>query len=141
MTAEKKREVQTSVDTNNKKTGIVHFSMHVFHPFFQVSISELVSMCNPTGLDTSESSDNEPLIKLAKRAVAADKKTEGDLPKKSVKMMGTDSSDDEPLSVLATKLKPTFRRESPVETPREAAKVTETKRSRKRGKCQSRCLL
>lgn len=81
------------------------------------------------GLDTSESSDNEPLIKVAKRALKADKKAKSGPPKKPVDRMNDDSSDDEPLSVLATKLKPKFQKEALVETSRETAKVMESKRT------------
>lgn len=101
-------------------------------------------MYNPTGLDTSESSDNEPIIKVAKRALKAIKKAKSGPPKKSVdRMDDDDGSDNEPLSVLATKLKPKLQKDSPVETFRETPKVMQSKRTstRKRGKCQSMCLL
>lgn len=64
-------------------------------------------------------------------------------PKISVDRMDDASSDDEPLSVLATKLKPKLQKEVQVETSRKTAKVMESKRTetKKRGKCQSMRLL
>lgn len=118
---------------NDKKAGCSNISLYMCFSYV------FLILYNPTGLDTSESSDNEPLIKVAKRALKADKKAKSGPPKKSVDRMDDDSSDDEPLSVLATKLRPKFQKEALVETSR----VMESKRTatRKRGKCQSMCLL
>lgn len=91
-------------------------------------------MCNPTGLDTDASSDNEPLIKVT---LQAGKKVESGPGKISVDKEDDDSSDDEPLSVLAAKLKP--KHEANVKNSGVGAKVVESKitATRKRGKCQS----
>lgn len=100
-----------------------------------------MTLCNPTGSDTNGSSDNEPLNKVAKRAVQADKKVKSGSRKKSADKEDDDSSDDEPLSVLATKLKPELPKEANVKNSRLRAKVMESKRTatRKRGKCQRMC--
>lgn len=90
-------------------------------------------------MDTDESSDNEPLIKVAKMTAKAVKKPVSVPAKKSVdtkKKGNDDSSDDEPLSVLATKLNSKLQRK-PVTTPREATTVVKSKRNaaKKTGKC------
>lgn len=107
--------------------------------FFKVCCSNLVTLCKPIGSDTNESSDNEPLNKVAKRALK-DKRRPG---KKFVDKEDDNSSDDEPLSVLASKLKPNLPKEANVKNSRVRAKVVDSKRTatRKRGKCQSMCSL
>lgn len=94
-------------------------------------------------MDLSESSDNKSVTEAAKRAMKVYEKVKSGPPKISVDRMDDDSSDDEPLSVLATKLKPKLQKEVQVETSRKTAKVMESKRTatKKRGKCQSMCLL
>lgn len=126
LTAGKKTEVNTSVGTNNKKGGCKFLYMY-FSCFFCAKFVILIYFQCVTGLDTNESSDNEPPIKVAKGA------------KKSVDKEDDDSSDDEPLSVLATKLKPKLLKEANVKNSRVRAKVVDSKRTatRKRGKCQS----
>lgn len=90
-------------------------------------------------MDTNESSDDEPLSKVAKRASQADKKVKSGPRKKSVDKQDDDSSDDEPLSVLATKLKTKLPKEANVKNSRARAKVVDSKgtAAKKRGECQS----
>lgn len=100
-------------------------------------------MFNPTGLDTNENSDNEPLSKVSKKALQAEKKVKGRPENKPVHKEDYDSSDDEPLSALARKLKPKPPNEANVRNSRAAANVVQSKRTatRKRGKCKNMCSL
>lgn len=94
-------------------------------------------------LKMDDSSDNEPLIKIAKVASKAEKKPFSVPPKKSVDTKKTEalddadaaSSDDEPLTEVAKKVKS----QRQVNSPRKANLDMKSKRNaaRKKGRCEN----
>lgn len=74
----------TSMGTNDKKAGCSAIHLHIYFRCFLIWIWNESPKNLSAGLDTDESSDNEPLIKVAKMTAKAVKKPVSVPAKKSV---------------------------------------------------------
>lgn len=140
MTAEKKKQVIASRGTNDKDDDCKYHFRGVCCRF---CYSDSVTTSYSTGSDTNENSDNEPLIEVSKEALQAKKKVKRKPEKNPVHKEDGSSSDDEPLSALARKLKPNPLNEANVKDSRAASKAIQQKGTaeRKRGKSRRLCSL